>query len=261
MKIFKIKRTAEKKIKNKIKSKKNKKAIDIKYYLISAILFFSLGMIFYKNIILSLVFMLCIFPAKKYYDEFMKDKKRRELTLEFKDLLYSLSASFSSGRDMKASLLEGYENLKLIYPANAELVKNLEEINRKINEEHQMEDIILKDFAMKSENEDIINFFNAYLTAKESGGDIEKLINSSCKTLIDKIEIDNEIQTITAKKKFEGRILTIVPIILILIMQISGGGYIDILYAGLAGRIVMTLALFILCFSFYLSSKISDIKI
>jgi tight adherence protein B len=124
-----------------------------------------------------------------------------------------------------------------------------------------MEDIILKDFAVGSGSEDILNFFNAYLTAKESGGDIEKLINSSCKTLIDKIEIDNEIQTITAKKKFEGRILTVVPIIIIILMRASGSGYMDVLYESLAGRIVMTLALCILCLSFYLSSKIADIKL
>jgi tight adherence protein B len=231
------------------------------YFLVFMIGSVAMGWLFYKSLLAAIPLFIVSLAYKKHYERSLARNKQRELLGQFKDLLYSLGASFGSGRQMSKALLEAEKNLEITYGKKSLLLSELSLINRKISSELQREESVLEDFAKRTGLEDVIDFFNSYFICKESGGDMGKLINTAANSIIEKIELENEIEVLVSKKKFEARILTVVPVVLILFLQLSSSDYLSILYVTAMGRIVMTAALALMAFSYYLSSKITQIDV
>ena len=133
----------------------------------------------------------------------------------------------------------------------------------KINivENKESDKLLLKDFAFRSKSEDIDNFVQVYITCRNMGGDLEKIIRHTTEILTDKMSIDREIKVITSQKKTEGRIISAMPVIMLLMMNIFSYSYISPLYETAAGRIIMTGALCLMIWGIYLMEKFSEIEI
>ena len=93
------------------------------------------------------------------------------------------------------------------------------------------------------------------------GGDLEKIIGHTTEILTDKMSIEREIRAITSKKKKEGRIISMMPLVMLLMLNIFSYSYIEPLYSTFAGRLIMSGALAAMVFGIYLMEKISDIEI
>ncbi|MEI3518465.1 MAG: hypothetical protein V8R14_03230 [Clostridia bacterium] len=94
------------------------------------------------------------------------------------------------------------------------------------------------------------------------GGNLEKIIGHTTEILTDKMNIDREIRTITSQKKVEeGRLISAMPLIMLLMLNIFSFSYIEPLYTTLLGKILMTGALAASVYGVYLMEKIADIKV
>lgn len=232
-----------------------------KFYIIASVALFLTGMLFYKNIVLSILLILAAKPIKKFYSRTIAERRKSELTVQFKDLLYSISASFSTGRHMTAALNEARENLRLIYKEDDTIMLELEYICERIINNKESEEDVLFDFAGRSGIEDIENFMDVYFTCRTTGGDVQKVVNEAAGIIADKIDIEREINTITSQKKYEAKILTIIPIVLIGFLQITSPDYIEPLYNTIQGRLIMTASIGMIIVAFIWSMKITGIKI
>lgn len=248
-------------MKSKMKNIKSMSKDDLLYYLIAASAAILIGWVFYDDLIFMVLLIFVIVPLKKFYNKYLEDKKSKELNTQFKDLLYSLNSSFLSGRDMRRALIEGEKAVIQIHKKNSILALDLKNINRKLGEEFGQEETVLSNFAHNTKNDDIISFFDSYFTIKISGGDLSKVVTKTVKVLIEKMEIEQDIKTGATKKLFEGRLLTVIPVGLLLVLKISNTGYLNILYETVEGKIVMSICLLIIVLSFLLTNKIMDIKI
>lgn len=232
-----------------------------KFYVVATIALFVTGMLFYKNIFLSIVLILGVIPIKKIYKKTIAEKKRSELTIQFKDLLYSISASFSTGRHMTAALEEAYENLKLIYEEDDLIMLELKNMCDRILNNKESEEEVLFDFAERSGIEDIENFMDVYFTCRTTGGDVQKVVNEAASVIADKIDMEKEINTITSQKKYEAKILTFIPVVLIGFLQLTSPEYIEPLYSTFMGRLIMTGSIAMIAIAFMWSMKITGIKV
>jgi len=176
-------------------------------------------------------------------------------------MLYSLSASVASGRQMEDSLIEAYDNLALLYDSSQPIMKELHHMKISITENKESDKNLLTDLAHRTHNEDINNFVQVYITCRSMGGDLESIISRTAEILTDKMNIDREIRTITAQKKMEGRIIALMPILMLLMLNMLSSSYIAPLYDTIEGRLVMTAALAAICCGTYLMEKLSDIEI
>ena len=232
-----------------------------KFYIFSSLALFLTGMLFYKSVILAAIIVLAVIPVKRYYTKIIGEKRRRELTVQFKDFLYSVSASFSTGRHMTSALQEAYENLILIYKEDDMIMMEIKYMRDRIINNKESEEFVLTDFASRSGIEDIANFTDVYFTCRSTGGDIQKVVNEAASVIADKIDIEKEINTITAQKKYEARILTFIPLVLIAFLQLTSPDYIDPLYTTIQGRFIMTGSIAMIAVAFMWSMKITEIKV
>lgn len=233
----------------------------VKFMLLCGIGMAALSFLFYQSIPLSMLSLPASWFFLPWYRTFLADKRRKEIKEQFRDVLYSISASIAAGRQMSGALLETAANLKMIYGESALIVRELERMSKKINEYREPEEEILQNFADRTEIEDIADFVDIYMTCRKTGGDLIRVLGKASEMITDKITIEKEISTITAQKRFETKLLTAIPILIILFLQLISPEYISALYEGITGRLLMTAALGGIGASYYISTKLTKIEV
>ena len=119
----------------------------------------------------------------------------------------------------------------------------------------------LMDFGERSGLEDISNFAQVVSAAKRRGGGMVEMINQTAGMIRDKIQVQEEIHTMTAAKVFEQQVMSAVPFLIVLYIDITSPGFFDIMYETPGGRWVMTLCLGLYGTALILAGQILDIEL
>jgi len=231
------------------------------YVLAFAAVAFVVGFIFYHNFIMALF----LTPFALFYPRIRTkeiiEKRKGELNLQFKDMLYSLSSSLSAGKSVELSFKEVLKDLSVLYP-NPEtyIIMEVEYIIRRIEMNETVESA-LEDFSKRSHLEDIQNFCDVFQTCKRTGGNMVDVIRNTSNIINDKIEIREEINTLLSSKKFEQKVLTAMPVLMIVLLSLTAADYMAPIFNSIAGRVVMTFAIGIIAVGYLISRKITNIKV
>ncbi len=122
-------------------------------------------------------------------------------------------------------------------------------------------DQILYEWARRVDQEDLQSFVNVFVTAKKSGGDSLKVIRDSIAQIRDKMEMQREIDTILAARKYEFRVMSVIPFGIVAYMKLSFPEFMGALYGNLIGAGVMSACLAVYLAAWYLGRKIVNIEI
>jgi tight adherence protein B len=232
-----------------------------RYYVVACLCAAAVGMLFYHNVVAAALLACAAVPCKKYYRSYLAARRRLELSIQFKDLLASLSSSFVTGRQMTEALAEAEKNLSIMYDGDAPVMNELKLITLRLTAGRESEREVLFDFAARSASEDIEGFVDVYFTCLTTGGDTVKAVRRASELIMDKLTIRNEIATLTSQKRFEAKILAAMPPLILVFLQLSSPDYIAPLYGTAAGVLVMTMCLAVMGVAFYWSTKITDIEV
>ena len=119
----------------------------------------------------------------------------------------------------------------------------------------------LADFGRRSHLEDIISFADVVSICKMSGGNLVSVIKNTSVMIGGKIEVEQEVEMILSGRKYEQKVLNLMPLAFIGLINLGGSGYTDPLYSSPAGYLLMALSLSILAVSYQMSRRIMDIKV
>ena len=233
----------------------------LQFFLVGYAAGFFLMMVFYQELLIAAAGGLACFFFLPLYKESLCRRRRELMEVQFRDFLYAVASSVAAGRQLKRALEDAELTLRAIYPQDAPLCTELAAINRSIREERGEEGALLKDLAERSGSEDIRDFVDVYVLCRQLGGDIEEVIQNTTRIMTDKMAIRREIRTLTAQKQLEGRIISVMPVLVILGLNVFSPDYLAVLYTTLAGRLIMTAALGGITAAFLLTQKLLDIKI
>ncbi|NLJ96682.1 MAG: pilus assembly protein TadB [Clostridiales bacterium] len=219
-----------------------------------------LGILFYKNILgIILLSPLIILHLKKQRGDLVI-KRKRQLNIEFRDGINSLSAALGAGYSAEHGFVEAIKDLKRMYPKGAMIIEEFTYLVNRIQMNIPVEKA-LSDFGDRSKVEDIINFSEVFSTAKRTGGDLIHIIRTSSNLISEKIEVKREIISMISAKKYEASIMKMVPLGILIYLSISSPGFLDPLYNNIFGSFLMTILLVIYLITFHIIDKITDIKV
>lgn len=238
-------------------SRKEKKV----YYRYSIAACLLLGYLFYESFLISIIFCAFALKGECIFRNYLARKRRSELTDQFRDFLYSVSASISAGRQMAEAIEEANENLLLLYSKDALICKELDYMVRGMSESKLTVETLLKDFAIRSDLPDIRQFVEVYCICKTTGGNLQRVIEKTVSVMIDKININREIRVLTIQKRLEANILTLIPLAVIAFLNVMSPSYLEVLYTTMQGRILMTAALFGIGGAYAWSMKLTKIEL
>jgi len=222
---------------------------------------YAVGYLFYRSHVFSAV--LC--PFALFYPSVRKKdmilRRKNELNIQFKDMLYSLSSSLSAGKPVEAAFKEVPKDLAMIYPdPETPILKEAELIARRIEMNETIE-YALADFASRAHIEDIDNFAAVFYICKRTGGNMVEVIKNTSNIINDKIEVRQEINTVMAERRFEQKVLNVLPILMVLLISVSAADYMRPVFSTIQGRLIMSASIVLLAAAYFISKKIMDIKI
>ncbi len=232
------------------------------YILIAAVVIFIVGMIFYHMVPLALILSLVALLFPKIRTKQIIQKRKRALNIQFKDLLYALSASMTAGRSLEMAFADALRDLEVLYPdPETPIMRETAYIIQCIRMNMTVEDAISQ-FARRAHIEDVANFADVIRICKRSGGNLIEVIRSTSQMISDKIETKNEIETVITAKKFESRIMTCTPIAMVAILSAASPDYMAPVFAFPGpGPFVMTIAVVMFVIAFFIGEKIMDIEV
>ena len=209
----------------------------------------------------------CMIAAVPAAVLFLKWKKRqhirerkRSLNYQFKDALNSLSVAVQAGYSVENAVTACMKDMERMYPPEADIVREFHYIESRKKVSVPVEELFLG-LGERSGIEDIENFAAVFSTAKRSGGDMDKIIQTSARMLGDKIDVRKEIETTLSAKKAEQMIMSLMPAGIILYLQLTSPGFLEVLYGNPFGVCAMTVCLGIYGLSYWLGKRIVDIEV
>lgn len=232
----------------------------VKTWAMACIIVWLIAYLFYRNLIIVLLFSPAAFVVVKFQKKWLKEKRYWELNLQFKEGLQSISAALNAGYSIENAIYEATNDLLLLYDEDAYIIKEFQYMLYQLQVNKTVEEIFL-DFAERAHLEDISNFVDVFITAKRTGGDLIRIISATSKNINDKIEVKREIQTMITSKKFECNIMSVIPLGIVVYMWISSPGYMDCLYNNLFGIVVMTVLLIIYIAAYLLCIHLTKINV
>jgi tight adherence protein B len=231
------------------------------YTALAAVILFSVAFVFYRSFLLSALLVPFAFLYPRMRTRNIIARRRKELNIQFKDLLYSLSSSLSAGRTVEGAFREVLKDLSVLYPEpDAFILEEVRLIISRLDTNETLESA-LADFADRARLEDVDNFVNVFNICKRTGGNIAEVIRNTSAIINDRIEVGQEIDTMLAERKFEQKVLNVIPVLMILLLSATAPEYMSPVFSTAAGRFAMSVSIMLLAAAWFLSSKLSDIKL
>lgn len=222
---------------------------------------FICGFVFYKSVIAACCVMLFSAAGLKAYSRTLADRRKMELRIQFKDMLYSISSSVSSGRHLKEAIIDAEAPAALIHGGDSMIVREIRNMKRIMTETNCSEDVVFTDLAKRSKIREIADFTDVCITCKYTGGDLTAMIDKAVLLLGENIELQREKDVMLSQKKLESKILVVMPVALTALVNLCSADYLAVMYQTFLGRIIMTAAFLGTAGSYLWSSRMINAQV
>ncbi len=189
-----------------------------------------------------------------------KARRTQQLEQQFKEAIKLMSAALSAGYSAENAVLSCRKELEMMYGRGGMMTEEFAYMAGQLEMNRSVEALLL-DFADRSGLEEAQNFARIFALAKRSGGKLVPVIRRTVQIMEDRIQVKEEIRTLTASRRFEQKIMNGMPVLMVLYIDTTSPGFFDGMYTTMAGRAVMTGCLAVYLLSCWLSGKILDIRI
>lgn len=239
---------------------KKKIKIGVQGYVKSMLKMCALGYLFFRNtgIAIGIGFIAGFWGIRSEQIR-QRKKENDEITMQFREGLQGLSSALGAGYSIENAFEEARKDLLLLYGKDSVLEREFHWITQQLSLNMSVEKVLF-DFANRWESEDILHFAQVFQTAKRTGGDLIAITRSTGEKISQKIEVQREIQSLIAGKEMEGKIMTVIPLGIIVYFWICSPGFLDPFYHG-SGYLVSAVLMIVYLLSDFWSRKICCIHI
>lgn len=213
---------------------------NILIYIASALAGLAISYLMYRNILFAVVMIPLVPKIRTMTGQILAERRQRKYMDEFKDFLFMASTSIGAGRSMKDAIAESIPSLKSIHGSDSILACELAKAYERMHVGGEHDVTVLMDLANASGQEDVYDFVTIYSICKTTGASLIIALSRASSVIIDKMTIEREVQELVRRKKSEGMIIFVMPILVILFLNLCAPDYIAPLYDTLTGRLIMT---------------------
>lgn len=207
---------------------------------------------------------LILLPAAFLYPLYERRKKREKrkilLASQFKEGMAVLASALSAGYSVENALAVSEQELILLYGQEGLITREFSGMVLKLHMNRTVEQV-LEDLAERSGLEDIQNFSEVFSVAKRSGGDVGSIMRHTADIIRDKMQVKEEIATLTASKRFEQKIMNLIPFFIVFYVDGTSPGFFEQMYGTGFGRVLMSACFVVYLAAYGLAQKILAIEV
>ena len=219
-----------------------------------------LDYVFYRSLVLFflLIPVGCLFPL--FLKKDLKQKRLERLRGQFRDAILAVASGLNAGYSVENAFSVSLKEVEEIYGSDSMIVKEIRLILQKVRVNLTFEEA-LGEFAARSGLDDVRNFADVFLAARKSGGELMRIISRTAEIIGEKIRIQEEIETATASRRMEQKIMSAIPVLIVIYIEMTSPGFFSILYTTLGGRLLMTVCLMVYLISCQTAKRFLEIKV
>ncbi|MFC5401502.1 type II secretion system F family protein [Cohnella soli] len=209
---------------------------------------FAAAWLFYRHAIAGLLAAPLGLLYPRYYAKLLGGKRQYKLRLQFKEALHALSSLLSAGRSVENAMHAlDKELLLLLGDSRSDLLAELRIISIRLQNGEPIE-VALQDFAARSGLEEARSFAEVFVIGKRAGGDLVDIVRRTSQLIGEKMEVEIEVDVLVAQKKFEARMMMVMPFAFVGFLGLMAPDYMEPLHRGI-GLLLLTvcLALLLVC--------------
>lgn len=198
-----------------------------------------------------------------YYRSLEKEcmeKRKSEFLVQFKEGIQSMAASLRAGYSVENAVKETYRELLRMYEEEEMICKEFAYMVQQIRLRIPAEEVF-EELAGRVRLEDVRSFANVFAAAKRNGGDMMEIIKNTANKIGDKIDVKREIDTMLAAKRYEFRVMSVIPYAIIAYMTLSFPEFMGCLYGNVIGMGVMSVCLGIYMAAYALGAGMVEIEV
>ena len=186
---------------------------------------------FIAGVIISPLSMLIYKERKKQIIQ----RKTRQLEIQFKDMLISVSDALKVGYSFENAIRECYRDMCSIYGVDSVICGEIKIMISQIKLNIRTQEVV-DNFAKRVDLKNAKLFSQIFQVAKSTGGNMTEIIKSVTDDIVLKETTRDEI----TEKRMEQRIMSVIPIFIILYITVTTPGFLDVMYASVLGKLIMT---------------------
>lgn len=193
---------------------------------VAALVGFAVGTVvvyvFFASVFVSLIAgIVGAIGVQPIYHNYKTKKRMDSIRLQFKDMLESLSASYSAGKNTLEAFMDAKSDMNHLYGEKSDIVRELEILINGISNNIQVETMMMN-WSKRSGLGDIEDFAQVFMIANRQGSDMKRLVNESKDIIAQKIEIEMEIDTLLNSSKNELNVMICMPVLLMGMLSAFG---------------------------------------
>ena len=190
---------------------------------------------FIAGVIISPLSMLIYKERKKQIIQ----RKTRQLEIQFKDMLISVSDALKVGYSFENAIRECYRDMCSIYWVDSVICGEIKIMISQIKLNIRTQEVV-DNFAKRVDLKNAKLFSQIFQVAKSTGGNMTEIIKSVTDDIVLKETTRDEITASVTEKRMEQRIMSVIPIFIILYITVTTPGFLDVMYASVLGKLIMT---------------------
>ncbi len=101
----------------------------------------------------------------------------------------------------------------------------------------------------------------AILVQRESGGDLTEILDRTTHVIRERVRIRGEVRVYTAQGRMSGWILSLLPVILLLLINLVDPGYSNLLFHDATGQKMLATGTVLICLGGFIINRIVDIRV
>lgn len=187
-------------------------------------------------------------------------KRKQELAMQFKESMMILASALSAGYSIENAMAASVEELTALYGKKGLMTREFIFMVQQIRMNRSVEQL-LEDFADRSGLEDIQSFAEVFAVAKRSSGDLGSIMRHTAEVIRDKMQVREEIATMTAAKQFEQKVMNIIPFFIVFYVESASPGFFDQMYGTGLGRMMMSVCMAVYLAAYVLAKRILEIEV
>lgn len=211
--------------------------------------------LFYRSHIAVLLLSPLALPYCMYRIKGEREKERRILSGQFREMLDSVNNALRSGDSPDNAFREAYQEMVYEYGEYAPITKEMTKLVAGLDNRIPLEKL-LGDLAERTGAEEIREFAEVFRIAKRGGGNMTEILTRTAALIEERLDVENEISIMLGNRRLEQRIMDITPFMIIFYIGITSPGFFDVLYHNPEGIAFMTL-----CLGAYLCALVISEKI
>lgn len=219
-------------------SNKDKVRIISEYLIISAVA----AWVFYDSIAAFCI----ILPGLVIYYGFRKGKmvkkKKTEMKSQFLKSLEALEICINAGMSSENAIYDTRKEMERVFSKNSLICREYLYMENGLKARKSVCDV-LREFANRTDIEEIKDFALCFEVAGESSGDYRKVIGNCISLIESGIRTKEEILVTLEGRIFEQKVMNIIPVAIIAYLRYSSSGFLDVLYRNTFGRVFMSICL------------------